>query len=535
MSPSTALRSRYSQRFIFIGLIGVVLLASSLSYFYVLQKARERQIDQALEMVASKAHLAAMAHDQWLDESRNLLAATASALERLPDLERDCLPLLAAMAQATRGIDTVLLARPDGEVICAPQPLAGPVNVGDRRYFRRVLENDDFAVGDFIIGRVSGQPVLPVALPLHDAGGALRYVVILGRQLAWVEATLRRQRFPAGTDILLIDGAGNLLAQAPAAAALPAPALLQQIIARGQGVLEAVDDAGRARYFGFTPLGAGVTDAFLLVSVPAEEVLAPARTFVTGSLLQWAMAAALIIVVLWFGLGHWVLRPLRQLLGVMDGVRQGDLRRRVGVEGGTAEMAQIAQSFDQMLQALEQADAQLRRQSDLDGLLGIANRRAFDGSLAHEWGRALREAAPLSLLMIDVDYFKNYNDTYGHQAGDRCLQQIAAAMAAALKRPGDLLARYGGEEFAVLLPHTAAAGADEVARELQDAVARLALPHAASAASAQVTVSIGGATLTPNARIAQDALVHAADAALYRAKQGGRNRCVHHEAVVPRP
>lgn len=527
MSPSAALFPRYSQRFVFIGLIGVVLVALSVAYFYVLQNARQRQLDQALEMVASKAHMAAVAHDQWLDESRNLLVATASALERLPNLERDCYPLLAAMAQATRGVDTVLLARPDGEVICAPQVLPAPVNVSDRLYFRRVLETDDFAVGDYIIGRVSGQPALPVALPLHHADGALRYVVILGRQLAWVEATLARQRFPPGTMILLIDAKGNVLAKAPAVEASPPQPLLQRFIEQRQGVLEAADGVGRPRYFGFTSLGERVADAYLVVSVPVEEVLASARRFVIGSLVPWAVAAVLIIAVLWFGLGYWVLRPLRRLLAVMDGVRNGDLNRRVGIPGGTAEMARLAHSFDDMLEELQHAAAQLRRQSDLDGLLGIANRRAFDEALTHEWGRALRESSLLSLLMIDVDYFKDYNDRYGHLAGDHCLQEVTTAICAAVKRPGDLVARYGGEEFAVLLPHTDAAGADEVACEIQNELARLALPHPASRVSTRVTVSIGVGTLAPSPEISPDALVRAADRALYRAKAAGRNRCVH--------
>ncbi|MEW6647585.1 MAG: diguanylate cyclase [Pseudomonadota bacterium] len=530
MSPFSPSPPRYSQRFVFIGLIGVVLLALSASFLYVIQAARQQQIEQALNTVLSKAQLVALAHDQWLEESRNLLATLAVALDGLPDLERDCSALLATMTQATRGVDTMLVARPDGAVVCAPHALPEPVNVADRLYFRRALELDGFAVGEYIIGRVSGEPVLPAALPLRDASGEVRYVVILGRKLSWVETTLARQRYSADTTILLIDGKGRVMARAPDAAAMLAQGSLTSIMEQEQGVLEVRDVNGAARYLGFTTLGQRVNDAYVVVSVPAEEVLAPVRAFLLGNLVQFAVAAMLIFALLWFGLGYWVLRPLRRLLAAMEGVRGGNLALRLGVQGGTVEMVKLAQSFDGMVSELQQADARLRRQSDIDGLLGIANRRAFDETLAQEWGRAQRELAPLSLLMIDVDYFKNYNDSYGHQAGDRCLQQIAAAIAATLKRPADVVARYGGEEFAVVLPRTDAAGADGVARAIQNEVARLAIPHAASRASDQVTVSIGIATLAPAPGNSPEILIHGADSALYRAKHEGRNRRVHAEA-----
>jgi len=518
---------RYSQRFVFISLIGVVLFALSISFLYVIETAREKQIEQALGTVASKAQLVALAHDQWLEESRNLLATVTVALEQLPDLERDCMALLANLAEATRGVDTLLLARANGDLVCAPQPVMRHINLGDREYFKRALATGDYVVGEYIIGRVSGEPVLPVARPLRGSDGSIQYLVIVGRQLAWVESTLARQRYSAATTLMLIDSKGSVLARAPALAEAPEPALLQHISQRRQGVLEASDSSGTPRYYGFTTLGAQVSDAYVVVGVPAEEVLGPVRGFVIGNLLLFAVAAGLIFVVLWFGLGYWVLRPLRRLLATMTEVRRGDLTCRVGVAEGTVEMVRIAQSFDDMLAELQQADARLRRQSDIDGLLGIANRRAFDETLAQEWARAVRDVSVTSLLMIDVDYFKNYNDSYGHQAGDRCLKQIADAIAAAVKRPGDLVARYGGEEFGVLLPGTDAAGADEVARAIQNEVAQRAIPHAASSVSDRITVSIGISTVTPTPGLRQESLVHAADRALYRAKQGGRNRCVH--------
>ncbi len=170
------------------------------------------------------------------------------------------------------------------------------------------------------------------------------------------------------------------------------------------------------------------------------------------------------------------------------------------------------------------AQMALQNLAESDGLTGIANRRTFDDRLRLEWLRAQREGLPLSLALIDVDFFKRFNDGYGHQQGDECLRQVASTVAAALFRPGDLAARYGGEEFAVIMPGTLEHGANAVAERICDRIRQLALPHAHSDVAAHVTVSIGIATLTPAADADYPALVSAADAALYAAKHAGRNR-----------
>jgi len=170
------------------------------------------------------------------------------------------------------------------------------------------------------------------------------------------------------------------------------------------------------------------------------------------------------------------------------------------------------------------AQMALQNLAESDGLTGIANRRTFDDRLRLEWLRAQREGLPLSLALIDVDFFKRFNDSYGHQQGDECLRQVASTVAAALFRPGDLAARYGGEEFAVIMPGTLEHGANAVAERICERIRELELPHAHSDVAAHVTVSIGIATLTPAADADYPALVSAADAALYAAKHAGRNR-----------
>lgn len=171
-----------------------------------------------------------------------------------------------------------------------------------------------------------------------------------------------------------------------------------------------------------------------------------------------------------------------------------------------------------------QADA-MRELSLTDGLTGVANRRHFNDRLESEWRRCARANLPLSLIMIDIDHFKLYNDRYGHQAGDLCLQQVSAAMKRCAARPQDLLARYGGEEFILLLPQEGPEGAEVVAQRIQDEVRKLAVAHEASSTAHIVTVSMGLATaMPPLERQDANALIRSADAKLYQAKQGGRNR-----------
>lgn len=173
----------------------------------------------------------------------------------------------------------------------------------------------------------------------------------------------------------------------------------------------------------------------------------------------------------------------------------------------------------------------LKTQSDLlrqwvyiDGLTGVHNRRYFDERLASEWGRALRGGTELSVVLLDVDFFKRYNDHCGHQAGDACLQQVAACLRQVLKRPADLVARYGGEEFVCLLPDTGLSGALDLARQLGAAVEALGITHVTSSAAPVVTVSLGVCSSSAEARGTAAALLREADAQLYIAKGAGRNR-----------
>lgn len=187
------------------------------------------------------------------------------------------------------------------------------------------------------------------------------------------------------------------------------------------------------------------------------------------------------------------------------------------------EKTALVGSLELAREEMELVNQYLETLSKTDALTGIPNRRAFDLASAREWRQSAREQAPLSLLMIDVDNFKAFNDRYGHQAGDTCLREIAGVIARAVRRPGDMVARYGGEEFAVILPNTERVGAEKIAADILQSVSGRALAHEASIFG-HVTISIGAACLYPQPDSAVEQLTALADEALYIAKRDGRNR-----------
>jgi diguanylate cyclase (GGDEF)-like protein len=169
------------------------------------------------------------------------------------------------------------------------------------------------------------------------------------------------------------------------------------------------------------------------------------------------------------------------------------------------------------------AETALQNLAAHDGLTGLANRRSFDHRLDMEWGRAQRVCAPMTLVLADVDHFKLFNDVHGHQKGDDCLRAVAATMRSGILRPGDLAARYGGEEFAIIMPNTDLKGACKVAERLRTSVLELRLKHGATGAGRYVTMSMGVASIVPQAGVEPEWLLAQADQALYAAKDAGRN------------
>jgi diguanylate cyclase (GGDEF)-like protein len=207
---------------------------------------------------------------------------------------------------------------------------------------------------------------------------------------------------------------------------------------------------------------------------------------------------------------------------VFAAIAAGAIAWALWIRQTMAREAELVQLVRERTAQLEEANRRLEALSYQDALTGVANRRALDEALDIEWRRAIRSKRPLSFLLLDIDHFKDFNDTYGHPAGDRTLARVAAALGSVVRRAGDRIARYGGEEFAALLPETDRPGAEAIAERMRAAVEALAIPNTAAGAG-HLTVSVGHTTVLATDNGTQESVVAAADRALYEAKREGRN------------
>lgn len=362
-------------------------------------------------------------------------------------------------------------------------------NNSDRAYFRHHREVDDGLswLGPPVRSRTDNSWIITLTRRFNDAHGRFGGVVLASIGSRYFSDYYRGFELGSEGAVALVNEAGIVCARAPDDEAnvgrdLSNTMLFADIKAARSGTLTYVSPVDRMRRIS----GFHHADHFPLIAVAAlseyEALAAWRRSMRTHALLTLVTIALLAV------LGEWLRRQLLARQAVQD-----------------------------QLQALARTDS----------LTGLANRRALDEYLADAWPRALRESAPLGLLLVDIDHFKAFNDTYGHQAGDACLRQVAEAVRHCARRHGDMAARYGGEELALVLP-----GCDSNAvRELAEAVCRnvraLGIPHAESYTAPVVTISVGGASLWPGRMGADEgpvSLVKLADLALYDAKAGGRNR-----------
>jgi diguanylate cyclase (GGDEF)-like protein len=306
-------------------------------------------------------------------------------------------------------------------------------------------------------------------------------------------------------------------------------------------------------------------DWSIVIVVPDVDVMSKIQA--SNNITIWlCLLAAVFVIILNTYLGRWLAQPIMELSRASQDIAQGHFSyQSKPSHPNVHEISNLAVSFGQMSQEIQASRQQLEEYSRslekqvadrtkaleeeierrsaaedalhkvnkelaaiayLDGLTKIANRRQFDERLLQEWRRLQREKSPLSIVMCDVDYFKQYNDTYSHCGGDDCLQEVAKAIESAARRSADLTARYGGEEFVVLLPNTPLTGALAVAKSMQLRVKDLQIPHQKSMVSEYVTLSFGVASIIPSDASTPEELILKADRALYQAKQAGRNQIV---------
>jgi diguanylate cyclase (GGDEF)-like protein len=343
---------------------------------------------------------------------------------------------------------------------------------------------------------------------------------------------------------VVADRDGIVLARNPLVAGrigdkIPYPQVLQAVLAGREGELEAKGQGGVERLIAYNSVAEnpdGEIAMRVLVSVPLSVILADANHAMRRDLAGILVATVLLMIGAWYGAEVFVLRNIRMLLDAAKHIQAGRLSARTGAAHGNDELAQLGAAFDNMARALQQRDADLHRamqelqqQAITDALTGLYNRRYLYEILPRELMLARRNDKPVAVLMIDIDDFKRVNDTYGHEAGDRVLQETAQLIKAA-GRGSDYSCRYGGEEFLLVLPDSPIDGAQLRAESIRAGVQRLEVV-CADGKRISVTLSIGVAVFPEHGADA-DTLLRVADEALYAAKHAGRNRVVAHAVTA---
>jgi diguanylate cyclase (GGDEF)-like protein len=404
-----------------------------------------------------------------------------------------------------------------GQPVSTSADTAGAVRLPDG--WLDQVRTQDALLGDPYRPEVGGAQMM-LAVPIADANQ--RFLGVFAARLAFQQLRPLLEEFAPGERgrVHLVDARGGIVVGSAGAARRSAdgltPQIWQRLAARDSAALE-YDASDGTRVVG-TMIGVPRLNWAMLAEIPTAEAYAQIARLGTTTAL---MVAALFVVVglLAYLVGLSIVRPLNLLTHGAAQVAAGDLSVDVRVTSG-GELGYLTRVFNDMVARLRGSRLELERLSVTDGLTGLSNRRRLLELLKDEVIRSRRHNRPLAVLMIDVDQFKAYNDTYGHPAGDDVLVQVASLIQSAL-RNGDHAARYGGEEFLVVLPETDSAAGVEAADRLR---ARLAQERFGPN-RVEVTLSVGAASF-PADGASSDELIEAADAALYRAKKNGRNRVV---------
>ena len=518
---------------------------------------RERSAAEAAERdeLRLAAELTAKRPEQLLLHARQLLQTIAANSDELLRDTGACRAYFERMALETDGVfRSIGVILPDGSLHCNSALKivdAATINVGDRAYFRQALESGQFVVGEFQIGRTSGQSGINFGLPVFDAERRVRAVLFAGLNLPkFIEQGESRRDDPAriaeGLVTAIYDRNDVLLARYPASEKYvigkkgPNPFLLEILARHQSGVFTAADTFGVQRLYAVEHVGLnpdGTPPIRVVVSKPVDLVQAAANRALLHTVAGIVIVTLLVLIAAWYASEVFVLRRVRLLLEVASRIRSGDFGARAGFGEGREELTCLGVALDAMateLQArdrqLQQVIQQLNEQAITDQLTGLPNRRYLWDRLEAELMRMRRRGAPLSVILFDVDFFKQFNDRWGHEAGDIVLKNIAYAIRKVV-RGSDIVARHGGEEFVIVLPEAGEDIALARAEELRREISALRLTFGGEDLGT-ITVSVG-VVCSRNPGDTAEQLVRAADHAMYEAKQAGRDRVVLRSVADP--
>jgi diguanylate cyclase (GGDEF)-like protein len=475
-----------------------------------------------------------------VSEARNTLHILAQIPLLLHGSNGACSDQLQRIVQVRGWATGIFALDAHGSVMCASDPQTLGISIADRSYVQTAIANRDFFAGDFIIGRKSRIPMIGSALPVFDSNGNLMRIFVATIATKWFEGVAAEiVAANPGSTATLVDGGGIVLADAPLGGNEVGLPLQSRSMVDALGVggpmaetgraFVAIGDDGVERHFGTAAMPH--SHARLVIGLSRDTILGEVARGRREALVNLLVSGLGLAMLLWLFAARTVGRPVDALVDHCRAVRQGDFSLRAAGQSWPVELVTLQRGLNFAAARLARRELQLRRaqqelrnQATVDHLTGLPNRRGFDLAAEALWRPAVTGAAPMSVLMVDADFFKQYNDTYGHGAGDDVLRKIAGVLKRAAREEGLIAARMGGEEFSIILPGVDGSHAMVLAETLCRRVAALELPHRA-AVDGVVTVSIGVAAM-PMAVGEIGALIEAADAALYLAKASGRNRAM---------
>ena len=513
----------------------LVILAALPALLFTVYSAIERRASeerQARAELRRLVKLAAMQQWQVVEGARQMMVASSQILLTLLEDRKRCTQYFASLlAQNREMYHSMGLFRANGELFCNAATWRDKAYGGDRLYFRLARETGRFAIGEYQIGRVTGAAGINFAFPVKDPENNVSGVAFAGLDLESLGRMAEATPLPPEGILSVVDVKGTILARKPAmrervGEKLWNPQVIEAVLTSREGVLEAEAEDGIAWLLAHEVVTQNPDGAFplrVMVTVPLGQVFAEANRALVRDLLGISLATLFLLVGAWYGAEWFMLRKVRALLRAADRVRAGDLNARTGVRYGGEELSQLAQAFDDMASALQQREQRLQEQAISDSLTGLYNRRYLGEFLPRVLVRARRSAAPVAVILIDLDHFKRINDSLGHEAGDIVLAAIGDLLKGKV-RGGDIACRYGGEEFALVLPATGGDAAERRAEDIRLAIAGLRLSHAEKRLG-KITASFGIA-LFPDHAGDTDSILRVADVALYAAKGAGRNRVI---------
>jgi diguanylate cyclase (GGDEF)-like protein len=399
---------------------------------------------------------------------------------------------------------------------------------------------------DFLLSKYDNEPIVMAAYPVAAINSESDLVIVAGVDLAWMSKIMSDLSGRPGITAVLVDRIGTVLAAPtnqtdmigrplngiPALAAATARAIDPD---RQSGTFSLSSSDGVKRTMSFSRIPG--TQSRLILIVDEARVAAEINRDIRSAYLQLGFVCLLVLLGALVAAETLIIRPIDTLVAIARRFGDGEWSVRASNSRLPAEFAPLTRAFDVMAIQLSERERELLASNDrltvmasVDVLSGLANRRGFQSRLDFEWMKAQQCNGELSLLMIDVDHFKPFNDSYGHPEGDACLSRIGETLAGLAAATAGFAARYGGEEFCLLLPNTDAGLAVEVGEMVRSAVQNLAIAHSTSSYHT-VTISVGVAGTRPNQGLKPSDLLEAADASLYAAKRSGRNAVVGHGLV----